>query len=54
MDKSPEVTTGDVYVIQWPHPDIVVFENTAYQALVRTFLCFSILKWSVFKLNMIK
>lgn len=27
---------GHVYVSQWPNPDIVVLENTAYKVLVRS------------------
>lgn len=43
MNESPEVTSGHVYVSHWPNPDLVMFENMAYKALVRTFLCFWLL-----------
>ncbi|KAJ7383322.1 hypothetical protein OS493_028867 [Desmophyllum pertusum] len=34
MERSPKVTNGHVYVSQWPNPDIVVFEDTAYKVLL--------------------
>ncbi|XP_022786387.1 uncharacterized protein LOC111326617 isoform X2 [Stylophora pistillata] len=34
MKQSPEVTSGRIYVSHWPDPDLVIFENIAYQALI--------------------